>query len=496
MLIAHRAVLIAIVVSLLIPVSLLGVERAEAWPGDPLTSSVIHFAEGRAGIGVLREGACDARITPAGCVDWVHHDDLAGNSYEYAYAVAYSPDAATVYLAGGGLPGPGGPAIEQDVIVRALDAVTGAIRWTLRHDGGVNGSDWARSIVVDPDSSRIYLAGGITTGLDREAFVAAIDAATGTIEWITTDSFNEMAEIVITPDGGTVLARHPGGHVMAFSAESGDRMWIRNFGTGSGLWDDANAFALSPDGGRVAVVGAENERVASGHESDLLVEVLDVATGARVWDRRVERFDDADRALDEAALFVAWTSDDAVHVVGRGETPVRPTAVIRLVLDGATGAVRFHEESRKEHYGGPVAFDVSPDGSVAYLAFGTYYADFWEVEAYAAVGPNLWTHHHRGVHPSQGQAIALMVSPDGRVVHLAGSANVDASSLDASVVGLDALTGLPLYAAEWGRPGADWLLAAALSPDGSAITMAGLTYSWNDEADLLAVAFRVPELIR
>jgi outer membrane protein assembly factor BamB len=167
---------------------------------------------------LIRLPICSAS-SPAAHQSWCVHSPCAYRSASYygAHALGISPDGATVFVTGDGY------------YTFEYDATTGAQLWMASHNYGS-----ATALGLSPDGA-VHVTGYSWSGKSEDYDSVAYDATTGTELW---------------------------------SSSSAD---------GAALNDYAYALAVSPDGAKVFVTGANNG--ASGKYSTL---ALDAVTGAQL----------------------------------------------------------------------------------------------------------------------------------------------------------------------------------------------------------------------
>jgi hypothetical protein len=86
---------------------------------------------------------------------------------------ALSPDGSTVFVTGISY------GHQDDYATVAYDATTGVRQWVRRYDGSGHGNDHAYSIVVSPDSTKVFVTGvGYSAGRGDDLATIAYDAST------------------------------------------------------------------------------------------------------------------------------------------------------------------------------------------------------------------------------------------------------------------------------------------------------------------------------
>jgi outer membrane protein assembly factor BamB len=196
------------------------------------------------------------------------HDDRAT-------AMAISPDGRTVFVTG-----------EQDALESstiAYEARSGILLWAVHNDA-------VAFTIVAANGRRVFVAGMILDGSDF--FTMALDADTGALRWSRryhgpNGSAAAPSGIALSPDGGSVFVTGPlslsngnvKGGTVAYNARDGATLW-------SARWDGP------APGERTAKIVAADTRVfvsatsAGGTRgNDYTTIAYDAATGTQLWTR-------------------------------------------------------------------------------------------------------------------------------------------------------------------------------------------------------------------
>jgi DNA-binding beta-propeller fold protein YncE len=142
------------------------------------------------------------------------------------------------------------------------------------------------------------------------------------------------------------------------------------------------------------------------------------------------------------------------------------------------------------------AIVVSPDGRRVFVAGeseGNGF-DFATVAYDAATGAELWTARYDGPAGGSDWAYGLAVSPDGAWVFVTGPSQQEADLLgpaDYATVAYDAATGTELWVARYDGPvhDEDSPFAVAVSSDGGTVVVTGTSDSTSSNNDYLTVAY-------
>src|SRR5207249_4133212 len=91
-----------------------------------------------------------------------------------------SPDGTKVFVTGQSV---GAGSSFWDFATVAYDAATGTALWTRRYDGAAHENDFARSVAVSPDGTRVFVTGG-SEGLGYDYATVSYRASTGATLWV------------------------------------------------------------------------------------------------------------------------------------------------------------------------------------------------------------------------------------------------------------------------------------------------------------------------
>ena len=403
-----------------------------------------------------------------------------------AYAMDVDPTGAAVYVLSTVSPLSGS---QPESRLLAFDASSGDLAWTAQLIAPWGEPALIGSLQAAPDGRRVYVT-GLTTFQEEggKRFTYGVTAALeardpahlGEQVWVSPylapdGSFTR--HVAVSPDGAWVFVggsfllpngRRDGFTTLGYDAGTGERLWTAHepgaFPNDLGIPAMAG-MAVSPDGSRVFITGAEQlpEQGPSGFHV-ILVVAYDAATGERLWASRIggpyPTGGDENRsglfievgspiavAPDGSAVYVAGTLSD----LGPQGAPLR-YAIVTAALDAATGAERWRDE-----------FDE-----------GRPRRTFW---------PYL---------PS------VVASADGVYVAATRSIEVVVPFVTAQyedeyqTVALDAATGAREWVGRWGE-GRSRTAGIAMTPDGSRIFVTGDSLELDERTegswDLVTVAY-------
>ena len=351
------------------------------------------------------------------------------------------------------IPSPGArPAAHGPGTVRpGGNAAGGAELWRARYGKSPDGVGYPDSAVVSPDGSQVYIAGTMAVGYD---------AATGAQRWAAPTGLSRGGFLGVSPDGSRVFVTGSSANgngtlrytTRAFNAATGAVLWTA-FDHGPGTGDDqAQSLAVSPDGSRVFVTGSSSDPKGTFRYTTI---AFDAATGARRWVARYSY----QHLRAEAASVAVSPGGTQVFVTGGSAGPTGHGSAATVSYDAATGAMRWvaRYSSPDGRNAGAGTVAVSPDGATVYIAGtaqvrrgGAFPQNIAVVAYTAATGTQRWAALYPGAAsppPVYGSnAVAMALSPDGSAVFVAGQASTQGKALY-NTVAFDAATG----ALRWAR---------------------------------------------
>lgn len=395
-------------------------------------------------VGVSQAGAADPLACPAPTVDdrceaWVSTYERAGGTdsdTDTVADVAMSPAGDRLFLAGTAHQS------TNDMLTLAVDPATGAVLWAAERDGEEGGEDVARAVAVSPDATRVFVAGTLDqvvqpAGWSNADFgTVAYDAATGEELWVATYDgsdvngrfgFNQLHDVAVSPDGRLVyVAGMSVGAatvrdilVVAYDVDSGAERWRARFDEDNG---DQHVVSLTvtPDGARVVVTGV-SERVRGSGVSDLVVVAWNAdGTPASRWVAR-ER---GAHAVGTAA------TEDSVYVAGQASSG----AALVMAYDAATGQERWRDVQPRGsgEYVAPTGLAVSRAGDAVavigrhtqpQLVLAPRSFDYHTAVYDSATGAQRWTARYGFPGATEEEPVAAVFSPDGTELYVTGSSS-------------------------------------------------------------------------
>lgn len=404
---------------------------------------------------------------PAGSELWVARYQ-GTQPRNIAYSIAIAPDGATVFVTGTS----DGAGTDHDLATVAYRAATGSQLWVRRYDGS-GAEDYADSLVVSPDGSKVFVAGTSYGTKSDDAVVIAYRASDGAGVWarrIGGPRHQDYARsLAVGPDGArvfiTLSSERRTGAVFttaAFRSGTGHRIWTQRYGGPAGSSDTASSLAVDPDGASIYVTGGQ--RLADGTEGYATV-AYRASTGAVIWDRRYG----ARPFGSEGPLGLVVDPDgSSLFIVGTGpaEGGGSGFAAAYRATDGHRIWTRRLDGPS---YAAEGALGLSADGSRLYVIGSSL------VAFRALTGAHLWTARFGSATDAYRSANALAVSPSDPRVFVSGASLRRGSGIGYLTVAYRGGNGAHLWSRRYEAPssGGDAAYAVVVSPDGNRVFVTG-----------------------
>jgi DNA-binding beta-propeller fold protein YncE len=364
---------------------------------------------------------------------WLKRYDGPAGSYDVAYALGVSPDGSTVYVTGTSR----GLTSDLDYATIAYDASTGERLWARRSNGAGNSFDYAFALAVSPDGSAVFVTGrgeGATSGPDYVTI--AYEAATGARLWTKTydgpgHDTDVPSAIRVSPDGSMVVVTGQSYSAtsgidfatFAYDTATGSKLWFRRFNGPSNGLDTPTALMISPDGSKVYVTGASGLDLSATFDYSTVA--YDASNGTQLW---AKRHDGSANDHDWAYGLGVSPDGSTVFVTGFTTGPFNYkdyTTIAYSAADGSRLWLRRYDGSGNADFA--YALGVSPDGSKVFVAGGSIgsntAADYTTLAYDAASGARLWASRYNGPANGLDYATVLAVSPDGSEVFVSGQSD-------------------------------------------------------------------------
>jgi DNA-binding beta-propeller fold protein YncE len=436
-----------------------------------------------------------AYATGTGATVWGKSYIGPGNSSDYGYSVAVSPDSSKVFVTGESY---GGSSTGYDYATIGINATTGGSLWLRRYNGPGSSTDSGQSVVVSPDGSKVFVTGyseGESTYYDYATI--AYDAVTGVELWAarfsrSPDSDDEPWSLAVSPDGSRVFvtgfSTGPTSQrdwaTVAYDAITGTPVWVKRHNGPAKQDDNASDLAVSPDGTTLFVVGTEwgtasfadaaivaystsdgtarwaRRYDGPAHKDDYAISVAVAPDGTEVYltggssavsgasdyvtmafgasdgtKRWLRRYNGPARSEDNATDLQVTPDVGMVVVTGWSMAQQGQPQYTTIAYDSSSGATVWVTRSDQDAYATDVA--ISADGTQAFVtgeAGSTPGFDYSTVAYSVATGDQLWGSRYDGTGHNDDEAIRLSPSPTGDAVYVTGSSLSPTGSFDWATV--------------------------------------------------------------
>jgi PQQ-like domain len=475
-----------------------GRPRFDRWV-ESLPRFAVVFALVSVSVGGLA-GVASAAVP--GSQLWAKTYNGPANDYDSAAAVAVSPDGSKVFVAGESV----GSTSGADYVTVAYDP-SGSELWAKRYNGLSNGDDYHTSLAASPDGSKVFVTGTSWSshGFDDYGTIA-YDASTGARLWAKhydgCGFCDEYAQsIAVSPDGTRVFVTGETFNAdlfgeyqyatVAYDASTGTRIWARRY-DGPDFGDDrGRAVTVSADGAMVFVTGTSHGTASS---LDYATLAYDAATGARLW---ATRYNGTGNSVDAAYSIAASPDGTIIVVTGSSSGTTTSSDYATVAYDPATGEQLWAKrDNGPSNLGdGASSVVVSADGTRVFVTGSsggsTSASDYATVGYDAVTGAKLWSKRYNGPGNGDDNAQSIAVSPDGTRVFVTGASPGTASSLDYATLAYDASTGGWLWTRRSNGAGNsdDGAHDLAAGPAGDAVFVTGYSVGSASGADFKTIAY-------
>jgi DNA-binding beta-propeller fold protein YncE len=364
-----------------------------------------------------------------------------GTGTDGAGGVVVSPNGSKVFVTGGSE----GTTSGYDYVTLAYRASTGRRLWVRRYNGPGNATDEGTAINISPNGSRIFVT-GISYGATSLADYAtlAYRARKGALLWVSRYNGSANADdygsnsLGVSPDGskvfvtGSSMGAASGSDfaTLAYSAATGQQLWVARYDGTASSQDGADALAVSPDGSKVFVTG---QSAGTSTNLDYATVAYNAATGSEQW---ASRYDDGNGGGD--IPYGVAVSPDGTKVAVTGVTAAATASTedyATVVYDTTNGTTEWVAPYDGPGNGGDAAsaVTISPDGTKVFVTGATTglsgNSDYGTIAYDATSGTQVWSTAYDSS-PSGGDlARALAVSPDGTKVFVTGQSNVQIATV-------------------------------------------------------------------
>jgi hypothetical protein len=452
----------------------------------PLASAVPH---------VLAPGHGASEPAAAGVQLWAKRFAGGAQLTAGARAVAVSPAGDKVFVTG-----------ESDggYATIAYQASTGARLWYQRYHGPTNWTDYPTAIAVSPDGKAVYLTGTSAAQAGSDYATIAYNAATGSRLWVRRysgpgSSLDTAYALAVSPDSKIVIATGGNGYVMAdtdyvtiaYNAAMGTRIWLKRYSGPAGLDDAGIALAVNPAGTTVFVTGTSD---SSRAEYDMATIAYRVSNGEQLWLRRYNGPGNGD---DTGLAAAVSPSGSSVFITGKSTGASSGDDYATIAYNAVTGARRWVSRYNGTGNGSDQAdaLALNPAGTTVYVtghsAGSTSGADCTTVAYNATTGAQRWVKRYNGAANGTDAGAAVVASPTGTVIYVAGTSAGRGTGLDYLTIAYDAVTGARIWLRSYNGPANadDGISAAAVGPRGGRVFVTGHSQGTGDGPDLATIAY-------
>ncbi len=350
-----------------------------------------------------------------------------------------------------------GPGTGDSMVVRAIDAETGALAWQDGHGAGTFLCNTFRACVVTSlDDAAVFAAAGD---------LVALESSTGALLWNRTMTLDAIAVAPATDSMGAPPARDAA---------------CDNPGAAAPFCDEAPT-ALYVVG---SVPGPDHE-----FRSDLLVARFDPTDGTTVWSQTFGDTSDGEPCHERATSVLVSPDGGTVYATGTS------CAGLSLSLDAADGTINWVQTAGQARFDVPTDASLSPDGGSLFVAGNDGPQEaVWAFDA--ATGDPLWSDTFA---TNWGSSPYVTASTDGQRVLVA--ATQDAVRAEGTPLfarpdfvtrAYDATNGTILWEAQEHKASWDWVGGVAVTPDGELGLVTGMVWGDNLDPDVAeTIAYRM-----
>jgi hypothetical protein len=326
---------------------------------------------------------------------WRHRTELGPALGGDLPLLVVAPDGGSVFV--GGEITTGTPTdYATDALIIRYDAATGAQGWMKHVIGSSRHYGYLSSLTMAPDGSTVFVDATVFRADDSDVVVKALDASTGARAWVSRfrepltrceERYASSGPTAITPDGArlivTVAAHRPrcvGSYVetIAYDTSTGAVLWKRAFAPRTAMGDGDWPWDLSTnDTGSEALVLVNHASGPRRRESAIVL-AYDTDDGTVRWHTR---FRQPGSDVEGQAMTVASGKGQA-YVTGSIAPRDRDTAdwdVVTIAIGLTAGRTRWIRTYDAAIFGEGVDIVSDPRGQRLFVAARSYrdttYAD-------------------------------------------------------------------------------------------------------------------------
>ncbi len=297
--------------------------------------------------------------------DFVNQTDLGEDALNGVRSLAMSPDGEFVYSVA---------MFSNSLATFDRNKVSGALSFVdaiYDADGGVDGLDGPRSIVISPDGKNLYVAAYD----DNKLSVYSRNSVTGDASFLgvyeegdqDVEELTGPHALALSPDGKNLYVALWSNEIIVFDRNSSSGLLTYqsklSYLEGETKKESPRALALSPDGKFMYVASANNDALS--------VFSRNTETGAIEHEENV--FDDSNGVSDlDGPHAISISSDGAYLYIAA----VSSDSVTSFERDSETGEISYYQSIVSEaedtwDMNGPISIGTSPDGEHVYLGSGS-----------------------------------------------------------------------------------------------------------------------------
>lgn len=445
-------------------------------------------------LGIARAGAAELPTAP-GAQLWVQRFAGGAEPTAGARAVTVSPAGDKVFVTGES---------QNGYATIAYQVSTGARLWVQRYHGPSQWTDYATAIAVSPTGQVVYVTGTSVGATPGDYATIAYSASTGAQLWVKRysgpgNSADTPYDIAVSPDGNTVVVTGGNGYVMddtdmvtiAYRASTGARIWLQRYDGPVGLDDSGIALAMNRAGTRVFVTGT-SDSARTGY--DIATIAYRMSDGAQVW---LKRYNGPGNGDDTGLSAAVSPSGSSVFITGKSQGAGSADDYVTVAYNAATGARQW-----VARYNGPGngidqanALAVNSAGTTIYVtgySAGRTSGDDCTTIAYnSATGAQRWVKRYNGAANGDDAGAAVVVSPGGQDIYVAGTSWGSGTDFDYATIAYDAVTGARIWVRSYDGPAksTDVVMAAAVSPKGGRVFVTGNSKGSGTGPDYATIAY-------
>ncbi|WP_197042891.1 S8 family serine peptidase [Microbispora rosea] len=274
--------------------------------------------------------------------------------------------------------------------------------------------------------------------------------------------------------------------------------WAASYGV-AGDAGSGEYVTLDPKGERVYVTGLSQAATFGQNSTSMVTVAYDAVTGAELWNRT---YVGPAKVYDEPYGLEISPDGSKLFVVGTSQGAGIGLDAVTIAYDSASGEQLWETRHATQGSSGDYAKGaaVAPDGKTVYVTGMTSFGeadknDYFTAAYDTATGKQSWFVQYDGPGSSTDDGREVAVTPDGSTVVVTGqSAGPEGTGLtDWGTVAYQAATGKQLWAADLDGEdhGLDIPSALAVTEDGKAVVVTGVTSNPGTQTDYTTVSYDV-----